>query len=126
MRWRRPYATVPQVSGNAAPAMTMRVAEAADQRSSTRSGLDRATWTMAATRAPTPSSDAATCSWLIVVGATSGGSFGATPTTTAATPATPTNRLTSRREVASDSRTVLAVSITSTPTATMADRTTIA
>jgi hypothetical protein len=122
-RWRRPYTTDPQVNGKAVPAATTRVSEAADHRRRARWGLDHVTRTMAATRAPTPTSDAATCSWLTRVGPTPGGSFGATPAVTAAIPATPTSRLTGRRPVAAGSRSAHAVSVTSRPTATMADRT---
>jgi hypothetical protein len=41
MRWRRPYTIDPQASGNAVPAMTMTVSEAADRRRSARWGLDQ-------------------------------------------------------------------------------------
>jgi hypothetical protein len=73
---------------------------------------------MAATSATMPTSAAATWIWLAIVGATPGGSFGATPTTTAAIPAMPTKPLVLVR-----CRRVAAVSIVSTPTATIANRT---
>jgi hypothetical protein len=80
---------------------------------------------MAATRAATPASAAATWSWLAAVGSTSGGSFGAMPTTTVATPAMPISRRAGRR-AAMGPRRAPAIATIRTPSATMAARTTVA
>ncbi len=79
------------MKGKTAADATTRVAATAEVLRTSGRGSDRTATSMATTRAATPPTAAPTWMWLASVAATSGGSFGMTPATTAATPANRTN-----------------------------------